>query len=37
MLTSDFNASTKTGTYATTTSGSETAVKWTASGTLVTP
>jgi len=36
MATVDFNAATKTGTYATTVIGSETAVKWTASGTLVT-
>ena len=37
LLTSDFNAATKTGTYTTTVIGSETAIKYTSSGTLVTP
>ena len=37
LLTSDFNVATKTGTYTTTVIGSETAIKYTSSGTLVTP
>ncbi len=37
LLTADFNASTKTGTYTTTVIGSETAIKWSTNGTLVTP
>ena len=37
LLTADYSASTITGTHTTTTIGSETAVKWTGNGTLVTP
>jgi len=37
LLTADYNVSTITGTHTTSTIGSETAVKWTGNGTLVTP
>jgi len=37
LLTADYSASTITGTHTTSTIGSETAVKWTGNGTLVTP
>lgn len=37
MTTQDYNSSTVTGTHTTTTIGSETAVKWSTNGTLVTP
>jgi hypothetical protein len=37
LLTSDYTASTITGTHTTTTIGSETAIKWSTNGTLVTP
>ena len=37
LLTTDYNASTVTGTHTTTTIGSETAITWSSNGTLVTP
>ncbi len=37
LLTSDFNSATITGTHTTTTIGSETAIKWSTNGTLVSP
>lgn len=37
LLTADFNSATITGTHTTTTIGSETAIKWSSNGTLVSP